>query len=47
MPVSGIEIPCIYFFYGVKARKRSVCEKTKQYEKDLMFQTTRVFTLRK
>ena len=24
VPVSGIEIPCIYFFYGVKARKSSV-----------------------
>ena len=47
VPVGGIEISCNYFLYWVKVHKSSVSEKIKQYERDLMFQETRIFILLK
>ena len=41
-----VELRFPAFFYGAKAHKSSVCMKSKQLEKDLTFQTTRVFILR-
>ena len=38
VPVAGIEIPCIEPLYGAKTQKSSVRKKSKQCERDLMFQ---------
>ena len=35
--VCGIEIPCIYLLYEAKVHKSSVCNNTKQCERNLIF----------
>ena len=47
LPVSGIEINCIYFLYRQGIIKVVYERKLNSVEKQLLFQKTRVFILRK